>query len=446
MRIWVPLALWGCGGAGSSKLALAVNGTPDPSDDFVPLGTRGRDRPFTTLVLTGDTGSITLSTTGGVSFDPDHVDLVSGVSQTVRIYGDTPSTAENDTTIEAKSDGQVLATTHVTVVTGVKISFSGTFGFTTENNNGYRASSEGKPFSSCGGDADPLIWRATPLSCEQLGTWNQVVVEEGASTRWPVAKRSKIEVLVTGVKTFGPEIDLAGRDATLAIGTPIAGMTGGTIARLAATDCDGDPNTGNPFGQEDGIEYVLNLGYRIGTAMSLSYRDGSSSTAAHIWTAFPPPPTEAEIAADRSDVENQLLPDGETGCTADGMTYFDDSGTFRCQQRLTLRQQLLRHVGFRAMVRRAWANFTTRRLQTAALSDSFIARLFAQLSPAGTAETFLQLGGYDWFTLTGRVDKGIAATPGGIAPKFTEWTGAQGCPTPRQPDVSATDDPYSTAP
>ena len=61
---------------------------------------------------------------------------------------------------------------------------------------------------------------------------------------------------------------------------------------------------------------------------------------------------------------------------------------------------------------------------------------------ADHAEAFLQLGGFDWYTLVGDVYKGVVASPGGIPDRFEEHLQSNGCPTPQEPDEAFADDPY----
>ena len=112
------------------------------------------------------------------------------------------------------------------------------------------------------------------------------------------------------------------------------------------------------------------------------------------------------------------------------MTFLDAMGTLHCDEPHTVAAMMARNAAYRATVEGAWANFTSRSMTTMARNDaSPLARIF------DAREVFFQLAGYDWFTLTGRVDKGVVSTAGGIPPAFVEWRVSQGCPVPSQPDV-----------
>jgi hypothetical protein len=258
--------------------------------------------------------------------------------------------------------------------------------------------------------------------------------------------------MVTGVKSFDPEVNLDGRDRTLMSGMPVMALNGrdGIVGVIVTDDCDNDPATGNPLGQEDGVEAVLNFGYRFGDSLGLKYRDVSTSTIARIWTTFPSGGiTPAHIAGDQDATNMFFFPGGATGCTSLNMTYFDQGGVFQCQQPQTVRELFLRNAGFRSFVRQAWANWTSRQLvltQESQFGNSFIAKLFNDAMtghPSNPfAETFIQFFDYDWYTLVGKIEKGVAATPGGIAAKFEEWAQRAGCPSPRQPDEAFSDDPF----
>ncbi len=457
---WVSVAaLFGCGGgAGEPSIALRFGAEGDADDLAVVSDPALPDRPFleATLVLDGDPLAVTLTASGNarVSFDDDTPTLAPGAT-IIRVYGDAASVAENDTRIQVRrggAGGMVLAEEDLTVVSGVKIAFRGTFGFVVDNNNGYRASSTGLGFTACGGDADPLIWRATPLPCEGLSAlFNLLRIEEdpAAPDRWPLAggNRPELRVEVSGVRTFGPAIDLAGRDPALTVGTPVTSPPE-WATRLVTDDCDGDPGTGDPNGLDQGVELVIDFGLRLGADLTVAYPDNQADTLGRIWTRFPAPPTPAEAAADTAAVD-ALFPAGNVGCATMGMVYFDENGLFQCDTSQTVQQLLARNVGFRSMIRRAWADFTTRRLVATAAAGSPVARLFADAvagRAGGAAEAFLQLSGYDWYTLTGVIEKGVVATPGGIPAEFDAWTAAGGCPSPQEPDEAFEDDPWLTDP
>ena len=124
---------------------------------------------------------------------------------------------------------------------------------------------------------------------------------------------------------------------------------------------------------------------------------------------------------------------------------------------MDVKELFLRNAGFRSFVREAWANWTSRKLvlgQGSQWSGSFIAKLFddairgnaanANSDPADDvyAECFMQFFDYDWYTLLGKIQKGVAATPGGIAPSFAEFNQSAGCPNPREPSEAFSADPY----
>jgi hypothetical protein len=458
---WAGVAFASACAGGEEPVRILINGTASGLDDFVVLSDPAEgDRPFTEaflLLLDPELAPLAVELSsegsGAVSLEPQALILNAGEPAAIRIYGDRASLGENDTQIEVRRstpDGPLLAREDLTVVSGVKIAFQGTFSFVTENNNGFRASSQGAPFESCDGVADPLVWRATPLPCEGLASFNQLQFDEGsARTRWAAetGKRPLVAVQVSAIHSFGPTIDLSGRDPRLSTGTLVTGPAGGTVATLFTDDCDGNPLTGDPNGQEQGVEVVSRFALSIGDHFTVAYRDDSADTSGRIWTRFPSPATEEEAAADAEHVDAVLFADGESGCSSPDLTFFSSNGRFRCRETQTVRELLLRNAGLRSMIRRAWANWTSRRMVATGApgaSDSFIARLFLAGASAGSGqsvEAFLQLTDYDWYTLVGRVEKGLVSTPGGIPPRFREWTASAGCPFPREPDLAFEDDP-----
>ena len=278
------------------------------------------------------------------------------------------------------------------------------------------------------------------------------------------------------------DVILDGRDAVLTNNLPVTAANGTSLAQQVTDDADGCPYSPNPdYGKEDGIEVVLGFGCRFGDGGSFTYIDDSPYTTARIWTKFPSPPTVAEYNADLSDITNTFLPGGSNGCTDASSTYFDEAGMFRCNTNQTLRQLFLRAAGFRAQTKRAWANWTSRKLRLnpgGSFTNSFVMKLFndaitghpsnvnAATNDDVYAEGFIQYAAYDWYTLMGRFDKGTIASPGGIPIKFSEWTQNRTMappgpictdpttglpvppdhpdyrPIPPQPIVPVTDDPY----
>lgn len=474
------------------RVELKLNDTTDDKDDFVVVSPASHpNRPFTPLTvgLKGNASGQQLQLdlrsagVGQINFTPNSLTLVGDGSATVKVFGDTQSRAENDTSISVRvNEGSTslgVASEDLTVIEGIKVRFSGTFLFMVENNNGLRTSNapegSGVPIA-CGGEADPEVWGNTPLECEGLhGFFREVYFEEGQTSaeRFSLASglRPRIETLVSGVKSFDPEVDLDGRDNQLKSGVPVKGFSGisgrSRVGVMVADNCDNDLNTPgpskNPLGQEEGVETITNFGIRFGDSFSLKYlaTDDSRAKTARIWTAFPSggiTPTDRTI--DTNATNTTFFPTA-TGCTSQE-TYFGSSGTFQCQHPQTVKELFLRTAGFRSSVKRAWANWTSRTLavnQEGQFQNSFIARLFdnalkGQPANANTtpdddvfAETFMQFFEYDWYTLMGKVTKGVASTPGGIHQKYEEHSSST-CPLPpspqfpREPDEVFTDDPW----
>jgi hypothetical protein len=415
----------GCGDDEPASVTADLRGTTTTDDDLVRLGAT------TTLVLRASEETVVqlrVAGVGNLGLEPNQVTI--GTSpQTVVVTGERASEAEGDTRIEALVNGRVVASVGVTVVTGAALAFRGTFGFAVENNNGAVASGE-----SCDGLDDPPLWRTTPLPCEGLNAmFNQVFVSEGdRPQRWSLAsgKRPPIEVRVTGMRTYGPALDLAGRDPAIDVGATIGAMADAAMV-MVTDDCDGDPNTGDPDGSEQGLEPLLDLGLRFGAALEVD----AGSSPARLWTRFPTPPTIEETASDAADVSASFFPDGSTGCS-DVISFLDENGAFQCNQAHSLADHLRRHAGFRSMVRRAWANYTNRQASVTPSGDSLVGELLG-----GPAELFLQLTDYDWYTLVGQVDKGVLASPGAIPARFEAWPVAS-CPDPREPDEEQDDHPF----
>jgi hypothetical protein len=387
---------------------------------------------------------VTLKATGSgnLSFAPATLTLEPGLATTVLAFGEAESASEGDTRIEIHGPSGVLGSAAVTVVRGIKLAFGGTFGFATDNANGYTASLEGVPFAACGGVEDPLVWRTTPLPCEGLTqAFNKLFFEDSKSlTRWSSrsGKRPRIEVAVTKIETFGPRIDLAGRDPRINVGTAIGSTADKGVAMLVTDDCDGPATSG----LNEGAEQVVYVDLRVAEVFSLRYGGGPT----RIWTHFPSAATEEERAADTAAISD-LLPGGEQGCSSPGLTYFDTRKVLQCDASQSLRQLFSRNVGFRSRVSRAWANWTARNLtleQGASFGASFVAQLFGQ-GAVDRTEAFMQLSGYDWYTLIGRIDKGMIGTAGAIPDRFEAHLASDGCPDPYQPDEQQGDDPFGTA-
>lgn len=435
----------GCsGGDAPAIVGLELNRTAAAQDDFVIASAAGMDgvgvvpgRPFMPMLLTASadvTVSLTSSGAGQLSFEPSSVALTSGTVTTVRVYGEKVSTAEGDTFVEARTGNTLLVRSPMTVVGGVRVGFGGVFGFVVDNNNAATAT------DACDGNPEPAVWRSTPLPCEGLAAqYSQLRVEEGSQAqRFSDAKRPTIQLAVTRVETFQPRIDLAQRDPLLDVGTVLHSVDG-VAAYMFTDDCDGNPTTGQPDGAEAGVEVVTDVNLAVGSTLGVRYRDSEPTTMGRIWTAFPVPPNQDEIRADGVAITGLLSDDG---CTSEGMTYYDVAGEFRCDAPHNVRELLERFVGYRSQIRRAWANFTTRGLVVEPGADfeaSFIARLF---QGGGGAEAFMQLSDYDWYTLVGRIEKGVISTGGGVPERFSEWLMADGCPTPREPELEADDDPF----
>lgn len=299
--------------------------------------------------------------------------------------------------------------------------------------------------------------------------------------------RPKIEVLVKKVKTFGPEVDLEGRDPYLTTGVLVKGTgVNGAVGQLLADDADLDPTTPpNTNGRDDGVEPMLAFKYAFGNTFGLEYRNepaGAERTYARIWTEFPPAlPTIAEVTADANDVISLFPGTTDTSPVDPSHVYQELTPSFTLSVidpvtgvpvnagppiyktgALSVRKLLLNNIGFRSAVRKAWSNWTTRQLVVVKGTDfsrSFIAKLFddsikgdsKNLNAATIddvyAETFMQYSNYDWFTLMGDVSNGVAATPGGIAntSKFPEFLYFPKPMTPTRPGGSGvvkSDSPY----
>jgi len=184
-------------GSGSVQIAI-LPATQDYAelDDFVvvsdPLA--GVNRPYTTLRLTlnqaaPSTQAYTLVSRGmgSASFNQPKPTLAPGTSIDVRMYGDTASKCENDTTVEVhrgSASGICSGSEDMTVITGIKIRFTGTFLFMVDNNNNVLARPPCPPMSPY----SQIIWGARPLPCEGLDPYfNHLIFEEGKTNnteRW----------------------------------------------------------------------------------------------------------------------------------------------------------------------------------------------------------------------------------------------------------------------
>jgi hypothetical protein len=468
-------------------LLVEVNDTVTDSDDFVVVSDPSTpSRPFTKLTLTLDATAprqVLLSSAGAgqVDFSDAAPTLMPLTPLTVELYGDAASAMENDTEIEVWLPGGAspCMTEDLTVITGIKVRFAGNFLFMVNNNNNSMGS------IPCNGNPMPLLWQTTPLPCEGLGGYfNNVFFEEGqtgGAERWTLAsgKRPAIGVVVTGVKTFGPEVDLDGRDPSFQSGVPVRALSGasGVVGLLTTDDCDMcPPMPPATYADEDGVEPLSQFGVRIGDTLGLRYKDTLGATSARIWTDFPSgSPTPADEMLDEMETNGFFFPGGATGCVEPDMTYYDENGVFQCLQPQSVKQLFLRNKGFRSWVRRAWANWTSRKLviqQESQFAASFIANLFdgavrgqpqnvnGDPSDDVYAEGFLQFADYDWYTLVGQISKGVVGTPGGVASSFLEWPSEPSmppsvlctttmslvpykCPSPYQPNVAFTDDPWN---
>jgi hypothetical protein len=456
-------------------------------DDFVVVSDPGTpSRPFTELTLTLDAAvptQVFLSSggAGSLGFSDFSPVLTPLTPLTLEVYGDVSSLAENDTDIEVRTLGAAdpCVTEDLTVITGVKVRFAGTFLFMVNNNNGSIGT------IPCNGNPMPFLWQATPLPCEGLGGYFNILFFEegqtGGAERWTLAsgKRPPIGVVVTGVKTFGPEVDLDGRDPLFQSGAPVRASSGasGVVGLLTTDDCDMCPSMPPAtYNEEDGVEPLSQFAVRLGDALGLRYKDTLGTTTARIWTDFPSgSPTPADEMLDEMETNGFFFPGGATGCIEPNMTYFDENGVFQCLQPQSVKQLFLRNKGFRSWVRRAWANWTSRKLviqQESQFASSFVANLFdgavrgqpqnvnGDPSDDVYAEGFLQFTDYDWYTLVGQVSKGVVGTPGAVPGTFIEWTQERAmpptytctttglptpyhCPEPYQPNVPFTDDPWN---
>ncbi len=485
---------------GPCDVTIEINATSDDGDDFVMVTDAGAaNRPGTSVLLTlqaplGTTKAVTLAGNGPgqIDFDKTSVTLVGGVPIALEIFGDTASTSENDTAIEVRDAfGDLCASDDLTVVSGVKLRFSGTFLFQVDNNN-----SSTTPLSApCPGVPK---WNASPLPCEGVPLDHGLYLQESElpATRWSFpGKRPEVKVAITGVRTFGPSVDLAGRDTHIDVGKLV--WSNGTFTApaglMVADDADGCPETGNQQGgQSDGVEPILGFGMRFGDALSLKYKDGSDDdTISRIWTSFPTSAaTPTMVAQDLDDTNTVYFPTGTEpeNCAEAHLTWQDEFGMWHCDETMSVKQVFLRNIGFRSLVRTAWANWTCRDLAVTpetAFGDSFIADLFRDgiaghpdNNDASTdndvhGEVFLQLTDYDWYTLVGAISRGVASTPEGITPTFKQWfqvktppgpnpspclppcggPGEPACqthpnwmPDPSQPDVSMSADPWNDDP
>ena len=441
------------------RISSMINGTTDPLDDFVVLSDSSLlDRPFTALRLTLASGLPDLTVrvvenTGndgalGFSTKSDFFTLKANQPVTVQVFGNKASLKEGDARYVVRGSGFTCKElgTRFTVVTGIKIRYKGTF---------YYATSNAAPMPGIARQCtDTVMWGQTPLPCEKLVETNQMFIEDGMLSKQraiPKAMRPQLEVLVTEVKSFGPEIELNGRDQHLKAGTQVRALAerDGVLAVLVPDAC----NNGDLE-----FEQVLNFGYRFGTAFSLRYPNNDGETISHVWrfNVFSQPgllplAKQNELRAIDFAAVPSFFPGSKRGCPEKGISYVENvtsndmtAGSVACKIPLNLKQHFINSAGHRGMFRIDWANWTSRKLVALAEKDfekSFIARLFAGAikgQPLNQndnpdddtlAEGFMQLTEYDWYTLMGQIEKGAAATPGGIDKvSFPEFLVANGCP------------------
>jgi hypothetical protein len=452
LMVWSSACVDGC--APTIRVHAIVNGTETSLDDIlVASPNAGGDGATVEVFLDGGDETELFAT---VAADAAHVEPASARVSTDRpgrfqVRAASPSAAEGSLVVELRVDGEdgpVVGEARLTAIGGVKIAFAGAFAFVTNNDNGARASSDGRPFTACNGDEDPLIRRATPLPCEAFTRINQVMIDdEQASARFDDT-RPTLGLFVTELKTFSPVIDLAGRDSLLDVGTLVRAPADrtGDMATIYTDNCDTPGDGTDPALLDPGLEPFDRFALDVGDALSLGYHAETPSIA-RIWTRFPTPATPDEVAADLAAVD-ELLPDGATGCSSAGLSYFDVDGTFVCNGEQNVRQLLQRNAGFRSMIARASADFTSRQVVARAdeQSPSLVARLFRDATGAAPAEAFLRLNGFDWYTLTAFVDRGVVSTPSGIDARFEQLLVEDGCPATREPVVPVSDDPFAIDP
>ena len=460
------LAASGCGVPTTTttcNIDIRMNRTVTDDDDFVVVSAPGGAvRPSTELTITLAAPSGTLlpvvlshTGTGQVSFSNAVPILAGGTPVTVQVFGDSKSAAQNDTTLRVTSQN-VLCTEQedVTVITGIKLQYAGTFFFATNNND------KGPEGSSCDGVNEPESWFFTPLPCEGLNTNNmdRLIFEEipEASLRWTTGsgKRPKVEVSVQSVKTFGPEVKLDGLDPHLTIGKFIrarATALGSAVANLKIDDCNGNGST-----SDDDSDIVHRFGVTVGSVFDLRYVDPDdfAGTVTRMWRRNPDldgPTLSAFKKADAKDVDTVFFPGTDEGCVENALTFVLDTSNpldLACKKPLSVKQLFVNNTGTRSFFRGMWGHWTSRRLALDPGPDfdkSFIARLFmgailghpknvnADALDNVFAEAFFQLSNYDWYSLVGSVDNGVVATPGGIGPQFREFAVDNGCPKPLRP-------------
>src|SRR5262245_23663025 len=145
------------------NIEAKINNTLTDADDFVVLSESSPDRPFTSLILTltagaTDTKGFKLRSSpvfdgGVVSFgkDPGVIILKKNKPLKIRLFGDKASKKENDARVLVEGPGFSCldGTEDLTVITGIKLRFSGTFFYATDAN-------EELPANTC---ADNLLWK-----------------------------------------------------------------------------------------------------------------------------------------------------------------------------------------------------------------------------------------------------------------------------------------------
>jgi hypothetical protein len=440
------------------RARAVINGTEGSGDDLV-IAAAGEDGPAATLEVfidaSGDTETemdIFVVAPEAARVEPESATAAVDAPARFQVHASSPSAAEGGLLIELRADnpdGPVVGEARLTAIGGIKIGFSGAFSFFTSNDNGARASSDGRPFTECRGDPDPFIHRATPLPCEGFTRINQMIIEDiDANARFEET-RPTLGLFVTELKTFEPSIDLAGRDTSIDVGALVTAPLDrqGDMATIFTDNCDAPGDGTDPVLLDPGVEPVARFAVDVAGVLRVGY-DAEAPPLARIWTRFPSPPTADEIDFDRAAVD-ELLPNNATGCAATNQTFFDVDGTFVCVGEQNVRQLLLRNAGFRSMIMRASADFTSRHIVVdagGASDTSFIARLFRDATGGQPAETFLRMSGFDWYTLTAFVDRGVISTPRGIDARFEELLVSDGCPPAREPTVPVTEDPFAIDP
>jgi hypothetical protein len=434
------------------SFSFALNRTAAAGDDFVVLSEPSPSRPGTLLELgvrapADFPVAIHLTSTGGgaLGFQLSNLVVRNGEQAAVMVHGERASSAEKDTLLQlrlASPESPPFAVIELTVITGLKLSFEGRYSLATDNN-------VAAPPGTCGVD-DAVFWKQTPLECEQIGSsFEHLIIEEVVLAAheqrflYQTGRRPRIGLAITGIRSFGPEIDLGARDPHLTTGMTLRAVTGRTsIGHLTRDGCG------------EAFEVLQDFALSIGSVMGLTYSiPGAPEVEARLWTRRGTAADE-DVAGDLEDVE-MLFPFGShPGCWSSVTLSASE-----CAHDLTVKELLERGAGTRSRLRAAWANWTSRHQVVApgALFDqSFLARLFqdAFLARAANtnadpsddigAEAFLQFGDHDVYTLVGNLRRGVLSTPSGIPARFREFVESAPCPDPAGPDVDVDDDPYDS--